>query len=730
MNDLLGKSFGPYVVTEKISEGGTAVIYRGYQESLNRYVAIKVLRGELAADEEFIARFRQEALAVAKLKHPNILTVYDAGRAHDVYYMVMDYVEGGSLADLIARNPLDLERAISIATQIADALEYAHRQGLIHRDVKPSNILLTLDGRPLLADFGTARVVYEDSRLTRTGTSIGTPEYMAPEQAQGQPSDARTDVYALGIVLYEMLSGDVPFTATTPMATLYKQVNEPLPPVRKVAPDTPSWLESVISRALAKQAEDRFQSAKEFVEALRARKVPKKSRRRATSPPTSLAGSVPQAQPHRGTGRFATRVVKGTARASWKLVSLLLRALTVLLVALLILAIMGAIGGAYFVGGLAERAIPTYAWSLEDVRYFDEFAITKAELDEAAELAVLPYVLDMIDTIAFDLQPPTTVGIVATASNTNLYLQGRLVLLDGVPQIYIERLNGIPLYVVGGIVSNGVNRGLENLFHQTSARLDVLQVGTKGIAVRFEGGLPVAASGPTAISTPTPTPSSSVILTPTATTQPVGLLTMINEMDKPLVIDLAGNRWWIAAGKSMEMDLPVGSYTYTVTVEATDYLPKPDTITIGEGNTILRISEETEMAAGAEPTATRAAPPKSVGPTATSRPKATTKATRAPDCPDARARITSPGIDAEVRGGVEVWGSASIPDFDYYKLEFGKGYRPSTWSLIGDLQQDPVSDGLLGVWDSSPFARGVYTLRLVVVDRTGNYKECQTRVKK
>lgn len=268
MDPLIGKMLGPYKIVARLGEGGMAVVYKGYQESLGRYVAIKVLRGELARDPEFISRFRREALSAARLSHPNILPVYDAGMADGAYYIAMDYASG-SLRDLIAQGPLPTDQAASIAAQLADALDYAHRQGLIHRDIKPSNVLLGQDGRPLIADFGIARALYETSRLTRTGTFLGTPEYMAPEQAEGQPADGRADLYALGIVLYEMLTGTVPFAAETPAATLYRQVHELPPPVRWLNANVPTWLESVVAKALAKHPDERYQNGSDLAAALR-----------------------------------------------------------------------------------------------------------------------------------------------------------------------------------------------------------------------------------------------------------------------------------------------------------------------------------------------------------------------------------------------------------------------------------------------------------------------------
>jgi serine/threonine protein kinase len=269
MSDLIGKTLGPYKILEKIGEGGMAVVYKGYQPALDRLVAIKVLRADLAGDAEFVTRFRREALAVARLSHPNILTVYDAGEMDGVYFMAMAYATGGSLKDLIRKKPLDPDQAVSLAIQLADALDYAHSQKLVHRDVKPSNILLDHGMRPMLADFGIVKVLRETTQLTSSGATIGTPEYMAPEQALTKPVDRRTDIYALGIVLYEMLAGRVPFSAETPVVTLFQQVNDPPPPLCRARAGVPRWLEAIVNRALVKTPQDRYQRAKEMADALR-----------------------------------------------------------------------------------------------------------------------------------------------------------------------------------------------------------------------------------------------------------------------------------------------------------------------------------------------------------------------------------------------------------------------------------------------------------------------------
>ncbi len=341
MNDLVGQSIGPYQITSRIGEGGMAVVYKGFQQSLNRYVAIKVLRSELAQDEQFVERFRREALAVADLSHPNILHVYDAGVVQGLYYIVMAYVDGGSLKDVIGQGPMDIDMSVSIAAQMADALEHAHKRGLVHRDVKPNNILMTRDGRPLLTDFGIAKALHESQGLTRTGTSIGTPEYMAPEQIQGQKVDGRTDLYALGIVLYEMLVGWAPFSSTTPVAALYKQVNEPPPPLRQANINVPDWLEAVTNKALAKRPQDRYQSGSELASALRQRRVPAQ----ASTAPMPSSQPVPSPRPMK---QPTEKKRRGGAAP------ILIAAIVLVVVALAAIAIILLLGG----GGTTAQATP------------------------------------------------------------------------------------------------------------------------------------------------------------------------------------------------------------------------------------------------------------------------------------------------------------------------------------------------------------------------------------
>ena len=249
-----------YTLLEVIGHGGMATVYRANQERLDRTVAIKVLSENLAQSSEFMERFRREARTAANLRHPNVITVHDFGEdERGVPYLVLEYIEGPTLADLMDAG-LDDARIPDLLDQIAAGLDYAHARGVVHRDIKPGNVLFTDDGRAVLADFGLAWLL-EGTKLTLTGGVIGTPEYMAPEQASGEPIDHRTDVYSLGVVLYEMLVGERPFIAETPIAVLLMHLQDPPPSVLAARPDLPPAVGLVLDRALVKDPAQRYQSA-------------------------------------------------------------------------------------------------------------------------------------------------------------------------------------------------------------------------------------------------------------------------------------------------------------------------------------------------------------------------------------------------------------------------------------------------------------------------------------
>ncbi len=270
MEDLTGRQFGPYQIVEPLGEGGMAAVYKAYQPSMDRHVALKVLPRHFSDDPHFTARFQREAKLVAQLQHPHILPVFDYGQAQGYTYIVMPFVRGGTLSGLLEGRPSPLSHVRRAVSQVGEALSYAHSRGLVHRDVKPSNVLIDEEGNCLLTDFGLARMVEASVNLTITGAVVGTPAYMSPEQGLGQKVDSRTDIYSLGVILYQMATGRVPYQAETPIALILKHVQDPLPPARALNPSIPEGVERVILKALSKTPQDRFQTAAEMVRALQA----------------------------------------------------------------------------------------------------------------------------------------------------------------------------------------------------------------------------------------------------------------------------------------------------------------------------------------------------------------------------------------------------------------------------------------------------------------------------
>src|SRR6267142_1357591 len=255
---LVGQVFSNrYEIDREIARGGMAEVYLARDQSLNRPVALKALFPEFAREPSFVERFRREAQAAANLNHPNIVAIYDWGQESGTYFIVMEYVEGRSLRDLVrSESPLDPNQAAEITAEIASALAFAHRNGVVHRDVKPGNVLLTRSGNVKVTDFGIARAGASDG-LTQTGSVMGTATYFSPEQAQGLAVDGRSDVYSLGVVLYEMVTGVAPLTAASPVSVAYKHVREePVPPSQRNT-DVPPALEQIIMSALAKDPDHR-----------------------------------------------------------------------------------------------------------------------------------------------------------------------------------------------------------------------------------------------------------------------------------------------------------------------------------------------------------------------------------------------------------------------------------------------------------------------------------------
>ncbi|NQT87978.1 serine/threonine protein kinase, partial [bacterium] len=268
-DELIGQTLGQYEITGLLGRGGMGSVYRGRQASLNRDVAIKVLSPGLAIDADFVERFRREAHAAAAVTHANIIEVHDIGKDGQRHYIVMELVDGETLADRLKRDgSLNAHDALPIFAEAAAALAAAHEKGILHRDIKPGNIMFTSRGRVKVADFGLAKRQGVDVSVTATGASVGTPLYMPPELAQGEPADARSDLYSLGATFYHALAGKPPFEGNTWTAVLLQHCEKPVPPLQKLAPDAPATLCRIIHKLLRKKPDERYGSAEELLEAL------------------------------------------------------------------------------------------------------------------------------------------------------------------------------------------------------------------------------------------------------------------------------------------------------------------------------------------------------------------------------------------------------------------------------------------------------------------------------
>ena len=292
---------GRYELEKLVGSGGMSNVFRAHDRLLERTVALKILHEQYTRDDDYVERFRREARAVAKLAHPNIVTVIDRGEQDGRQFIVFEYVDGPNLKDLTRNGPLEVRDAIGLTLQVARALSFAHDRGLVHRDVKPQNVLLNEDGQAKVTDFGIARSL-DVQGVTQTGTVLGTSDYIAPEQARGQKVDPKTDMYSLGAVLYELLVGEVPFSGDNFVAVAMRHVNEPVPSVLGARPDCPARLDFAIQRAMAKDPDDRFASMDDFVAELEACLAELDGR--GDEGATMI---VPPARPPRRRGSAATR---------------------------------------------------------------------------------------------------------------------------------------------------------------------------------------------------------------------------------------------------------------------------------------------------------------------------------------------------------------------------------------------------------------------------------------
>jgi serine/threonine-protein kinase len=319
------EKIGRYEIRSELGRGGMATVYRGYDPRFDREVAIKVLPREMLHDPQFRSRFERELKVVAGLEHPSIVPVYDVGDEDGQPYFVMRYMPGGSLADEIKKGKFSLEDTARIINRIAQALTYAHKKGIIHRDLKPDNILFDSAGEPFISDFGIAKLPQSAGSLTGSGI-IGTPAYMSPEQARGNAIDSRSDVYGLGVIVYQMLSGEQPYKADTPMGVAVKHITDPVPEILKVQPSLPAGVDTIIRSAMAKDREQRYPTPTDLARSLNDTAFARDAEPTITPAKRAIAPSSPRLRPAFAVlggivvlalaGFFALRNVRGPAEST------------------------------------------------------------------------------------------------------------------------------------------------------------------------------------------------------------------------------------------------------------------------------------------------------------------------------------------------------------------------------------------------------------------------------
>ena len=295
MKDLTGTRLGQYEIVERLGGGGMAVVYRAVQQPLGREVALKALSSELFQDDGFVKRFETEAKTLAKLDHPNILPIYDFEVSDGNAFLTMPLIRGGTLRDILNRGPLDALTTWRYLREIGDGLQHAHDAGIVHRDLKPTNVLIHTDGRAMLADFGLARGAGQPTHLTTIGLAIGTPGYMAPEQVMGHDVDKRADIYAMGVLTFEMLTGRLPYIGSNRMEVAYATVNAEIPSAVKINPNLPDELDQLLQRVLAKLPEKRPQTVRELLA-----QMARLPQRRTSPPGVGAVASVASAGPAGG----------------------------------------------------------------------------------------------------------------------------------------------------------------------------------------------------------------------------------------------------------------------------------------------------------------------------------------------------------------------------------------------------------------------------------------------
>lgn len=544
-----------YRVISPLGEGGMGAVYRAWDTRLDVAVALKEMVPQPGLDAqtevEMRAQFKQEAMILARLDHPSLVDVIDFFEEEGNVYLVMKFIKGESLAERIQREgALPEGDVLAWAEQLLDALAYCHSQGIIHRDVKPQNVVIRPDDQAVLVDFGLVKLWDPKDPRTKTAMrGMGTPEYAPPEQYEVEAghTDARSDIYSLGATMYHAIVGDAPPTATLRIAT-----PEQFTPPEELKPGVSEQTNMAIVKALKLVRSERWQSAADMASALNL-SVPEWEEEGIGEKLVSTligrggtlkmeSGDLSRRKAILGDSRTWRRV----GRFLWQATKWTLGKLAAVIVVLAIVAIVLAIGSSFVLSSVLEQALASQNWHWENWEGNRISVVMENELQESLGIAVEPYALGSLSELTADLQPPDVVTVEGYLRERQIHLRGRLATRDGVPRIGLEKLNGVPLYVVGGIISNGINQGLQSAWEDAPMRMVDLEVHDDRIQIELE---PDEGSSR---ELPTSTPATAVVH-------------IVNRLTYEVVVTIDGEILELDAGGETEIVVRRGAHSYRIT---------------------------------------------------------------------------------------------------------------------------------------------------------------------
>ncbi len=475
-----------YTLIERLGKGAMGNVYRASDAETGQEVALKFIARDMAFDSDMLQRFRREGEALRQLRHSNIVRFIEMFVHEGQNVIVMEYVAGGNLHDMIRQGPLPIDRARLFALELADALARAHHIGIIHRDVKPENVLLTADGNPQLTDFGVARLVSEITRLTETGTQVGTPFYMSPEAWEGSPLDGQADIWSLGVVFYEMLAGKLPFHGDTVVAVMNHVLNAPLPDLCSLRPDVPPGLARIIDRMLCRDRAERYQTMREVAADIERGDVAASALRHpAASHPA--AGQAPAAG-HIQASLAATHPAAPPLRGRWRRLGATLARLSItVLIGVAATSCVFAAAAAVLLSNILEGVVTGIPFLPDDIGPGATYSFSRDYAESRVNRQIEVTLPGAVRDLRLTFIPNDTVRVDAKVFGTDSAFTFRTAVTNALPRVSLVRYNDIPTPLLGDILVSGVNRGFAKVFSQRKLEMISILFSPEDLTVVING---------------------------------------------------------------------------------------------------------------------------------------------------------------------------------------------------------------------------------------------------